>query len=217
MLLAESPMCFQRTLAKVLGLEKAIVLQQLTYLLNDPKNGKVHEGHRWIYNSYKEWRDDFFPFLSERTIERIFVELEQGSLIVSAQLEGKFSRKKSYRLNEGGILHLTSERIQEAEKDHAAKLAAYHPAKLAASRTKKTNNKEDYDREPIPQKVIGVSIPSPSATELHPKRGRKEPMEIEITASKTYSDKQLLTMSSPPRDVSGAVRWHALRGNNFDE
>jgi hypothetical protein len=126
LLINESPFCFQPKLAQYLGLEQAIVLQQVAYLLSRNGNGKVIEGDRYIFNTYEQWQSDFFPFLSERTIRRIFTELETKSLVVAIQPEGAMSRRKYYRLG-AGCRHLTIERINEQlglkQDDDEAKLA----------------------------------------------------------------------------------------------
>jgi hypothetical protein len=108
----DSPFCFQPALAKYIGLNQAIVLQQLSYLLSRECNGRFIDGERWVFNTYEKWRDHFFPFWSVPTIQRIFAELEDRALVVSCQPEGSISRRKYYRLG-AGCLHLTKERIAE--------------------------------------------------------------------------------------------------------
>ena len=44
-------------LAKSVGLEEAIVIQQLHYWLQ--KSGKLFENNLWIYNTFNEWAKQF--------------------------------------------------------------------------------------------------------------------------------------------------------------
>lgn len=103
LLLDEPPLILLPSLANRIGLNEAIILQQLHFLLRMPKNGKVHKGKRWIYNTYAGWRAQYFPFWSEKTIERILGRLEKLDLVESCQPEGRRSRRKHYRLNEEAI------------------------------------------------------------------------------------------------------------------
>lgn len=100
LLISEPPLQVLPTLAEAIGLENAIVYQQLYYLLRKPEFGRVVNGKRWIFNTYADWHA-MFPFWSERTIRRIFESLETMHLVESCQPEQGISRRKYYRLNEG--------------------------------------------------------------------------------------------------------------------
>ena len=57
-------------LAVILGdLNQAIVLNQLNYWLEINKAANKHfiEGKYWVYNSYNEWKNNNFPYWSEKT------------------------------------------------------------------------------------------------------------------------------------------------------
>lgn len=104
LLMDDEPLQVLPKLATILGLEEAIIIQQLWYWLNPKrKAGKVIDGQRWIYNTYKEWRESNFPFWSEIHIKRLFLNLEKAGIIVSCQPEGRMSRRKYYRLNEAFV------------------------------------------------------------------------------------------------------------------
>ena len=101
LLIDEQPLILLPSLAKVLGLELAVLVQQLHFLLSIPKCGRVIEGEKWIWNTYKEWQKEAFPFWSQRVIRRLFTEAEEQFLVISSQPEGWGSRRKYYRLNKG--------------------------------------------------------------------------------------------------------------------
>ncbi len=87
------------SLAKVIGLNEAIVLQQLHYWLNNPKVGIEKQGEKWIFNTYEEWVENF-PFWSVSTIKRIFTSLEEQGVVISAQLDAKQrDMTKFYRID----------------------------------------------------------------------------------------------------------------------
>lgn len=100
LLIEESPLTFQPSLAVAIGINEAIVLQQVHYWINNPKNkGYEQDGYKWVYNTYAEWKETNFPFWSENTIQRTFASLEDMGLIVSIQpMKGKYDRTKYYRI-----------------------------------------------------------------------------------------------------------------------
>lgn len=99
LLISRNPIVFNPELAQLIGLNNAIVLQKLQFLLREPRNGKDAEGHRWIYNTYEEWQKECFPFWSITTIQRVFSDLEEKGLVRSIQPEGRASRRKYYRVD----------------------------------------------------------------------------------------------------------------------
>jgi len=96
LLIQEHPLQVLPTLATLIGLNEAIVVQQIHYWLSG-KSGKMIDGRRWIYNGYKEWREQF-PFWSDDTIVRAFKGAEKKGIILSRQ-EKSFNRKKWYSLD----------------------------------------------------------------------------------------------------------------------
>ncbi len=101
LLIEESPLTFQPSLAVAIGINEAIVLQQVHYWITNAKNkGYEQDGFKWVYNTYAEWKETNFPFWSESTIQRIFTNLEDMGLIVSIQpMKGKYDRTKYYRID----------------------------------------------------------------------------------------------------------------------
>lgn len=96
LLIAEPPLQVLPSLAVAIGLNEAVIVQQVHYWITG-KSGKVIDGQRWIYNGYKEWREQF-PFWSEDTIQRAFRSAENQGVIVSAHQKG-FDRRKLYRID----------------------------------------------------------------------------------------------------------------------
>jgi hypothetical protein len=89
------------SLAQIIGLDEAIVIQQLHYWLNNSKSeGRIDEnGEKWVYNTYAEWKENNFPFWSEDKIQRIFLSLEKQGVVISAQLDAKKrDMRKFYRI-----------------------------------------------------------------------------------------------------------------------
>jgi phytoene dehydrogenase-like protein len=102
LLINEPPLQVLPSLAVAIGLDEAIVVQQLHYWLTNPKNeGRVdEEGNKWVYNTYDDWKEDNFPFWSADKIQRIFLDLEKTGIVIARQLDAKKrDMRKFYRLD----------------------------------------------------------------------------------------------------------------------
>jgi len=93
LLLDERPLIILPSLATAIGLNEAIVMQQLHYWLENENSGIVEDGRRWIYNTYAQWAANF-PFWSDKTIRRIINGLEESGMILATD---KFNKDRSDR------------------------------------------------------------------------------------------------------------------------
>lgn len=104
-LLEEPPILVYPTLAVYMGINKAVVFQQLHFLQNNQKTAKNEhnfvDDRYWVYNSYQQWKDQYFPWLSISTLKGIFIELEDDDkLIISRQsVKNKSDRRKWYTID----------------------------------------------------------------------------------------------------------------------
>lgn len=80
LLIDDYPIQVLPKLATVIGLNEAIILQQLHYWLNS-KSAKMIKGKRWIHNTYEEWQGQF-PFWSVATVKRTLTSLSKQNLII---------------------------------------------------------------------------------------------------------------------------------------
>lgn len=94
LLISESPLQVLPSLAVAIGLNEAIILQQIHYLL--PLASTCKNGKKWVYKSIKEWKSEQFPFFSEPTIKRAFNELKKLELIEVKQLSNDKCNKVNY-------------------------------------------------------------------------------------------------------------------------
>lgn len=71
-----------KKLAVVIGLNEALVLQQIHYWIeiNKKSNRNFHEGRYWTYNTINEWQKGF-PFWSTSTIKRILKKLRDMKIV----------------------------------------------------------------------------------------------------------------------------------------
>ncbi|WP_418565830.1 hypothetical protein [Peptacetobacter sp.] len=93
---------FNRKIAKVIGLNEAIVLSCINrYLLeNERKNINYIYNRYWISKSIKDWQKNDFSFWSEKTVKRIFSSLEGIGLLIGYKFEKiNFDHTKWYTIN----------------------------------------------------------------------------------------------------------------------
>jgi hypothetical protein len=97
LLFNEPPLVISPTLAIEIGLNEAIILQQLHYWLQ--KSEHFYEGRRWIYNTYQQWVEQF-PFWSEKTIKRTITSLESKGYVITGNFnKAGFDRTKWYSID----------------------------------------------------------------------------------------------------------------------
>jgi DnaD/phage-associated family protein len=98
LLIDDNPILVLPKLAEAIGLNEAIFVQQLHFWLNNKKT-KERNGKKYVYNSYKMWKDQM-PFWSESTIKRTVKSLEESELVVREYFsKGTLNRTSWYTLN----------------------------------------------------------------------------------------------------------------------
>jgi len=98
LLLEEYPLVVLPALASKVGLNEAIILQQIHYWTTKSKTEAF--GFKWIYNTIEDWQKQF-PFWSDRTIRRGIDSLKEQGLIQTAKhiTGNKFDHVLFYRVN----------------------------------------------------------------------------------------------------------------------
>lgn len=96
-LINEPPLLILPSLAKSIGLNEGILLQQIHYWLRISKHDRG--GYRWIYNTYAQWLEQF-PFWSEKTLRRTVKKLEDKEIIISTiEFNQSINKTKWYRID----------------------------------------------------------------------------------------------------------------------
>lgn len=103
LLIDEPPLQVLPSLANKIGLNEAIVLQQIHYWLrtfqSSGKKDHLKDGKWWVYNTYDEWQDNF-PFWGIGVIRRAIRNLEKNGLLISKEFNAtKGDRTKWYSID----------------------------------------------------------------------------------------------------------------------
>lgn len=118
LLINEQPLQVLPSLAVKVGLNEAIILQQLHYWseLNRQQNKNFYNGYYWVYNTYEDWQKQF-PFWSAKTIQRAITKLEKLGLVVSDNFNKvKMDRTKWYRIDYEALRKLEDSRIGQNDQ-----------------------------------------------------------------------------------------------------
>lgn len=108
----EDILLVNRRLAAIIGLNEAIVLQQIHYWVKKRGGGVEHQGARWVFNSLERWQEQF-PFWSQDTVKRALAALKSKGLVRVEKLSEVGRDRTNYytidykqvALLEAGILH----------------------------------------------------------------------------------------------------------------
>ncbi|EWG12918.1 conserved phage C-terminal domain-containing protein [Cytobacillus firmus] len=104
LLVNERPMLILPSLAEKVGLNEAVLIQQIHYWL--VKSRHIKEGRKWIYNTYKDWKKQM-PFWSHATIGRTIRSLEEMGFLISANFNSsKMDKTKWYTIDYKKIAEL---------------------------------------------------------------------------------------------------------------
>lgn len=146
LLINESPLQVLPSLAARIGLNEAIILQQIHYWISRP-GAQERDGRRWVYNSTVEWQDQFI-WWSVDTIGRALLKLERAGLLISGCYnEAKFDRTKWYTIDYDALEALTGDPLPPRP---SAKMRDALP-QLAATTTADSGNVDRNLRQPIPE------------------------------------------------------------------
>lgn len=88
------------SLVGMIGLNEAIVLQQVRYRLGDDLRPHVRDGRRWVRDPLERWQERDFPFWEIDTLRRAFQSLEARGLLRSEQFDKQLrDRTKWYTID----------------------------------------------------------------------------------------------------------------------
>jgi TFIIE alpha subunit len=118
LLFDEPPLVVSPTLARVIGLQEAIVLQQIHYWAAHSKT--VHDGRRWVYNTYEEWAVQF-PFWKPESIRKIVANLRDERLIDIEKLSSdRANRTNYYAINYDRLREIAGSKTKDHPEESTA-------------------------------------------------------------------------------------------------
>lgn len=125
LLIDEAPLQVLPSLALKIGLNEAIVLQQVHWLCNHDNNVTKEYDHVWIKRTAEEWHDKTFKFWSIPTIRRILKNLIDGKYLKTTTdlSEDKRDRTLWYAVDYDSLNasdqvdHMTTDQVDQITSD----------------------------------------------------------------------------------------------------
>lgn len=139
LLLDETPIVLQPTLAVTIGLNEALFIQQLHYWINYSHH--IFDGRKWVYNTFDKWQEKL-PFISTSTIKRIIKKIKSEKILLTANFNAStWDRTIWYSIDYDVLNRYIAEKIDLAR--NAKEEAAYfNPA-----------TGEEYPLESVPENL----------------------------------------------------------------
>lgn len=132
LLISESPLQVIPSLAAEIGLNEAIVLQQIHYLSMAHDAVEI-EGEMWVKRSLSELVD-IFPFWCEKTLKNIFKKLKHEGLIITRKHGNAFDRCNYYTVVHEHLHHLSGEtKTRKDEANNARSMGQDLPDQIGQS------------------------------------------------------------------------------------
>jgi hypothetical protein len=162
LLLNEEPLIILPGLAEEIGLNEAIVIQQIHYWLK--RTNHYYDEKLWVYNTYEEWQEQF-RWWSISTIRRTLKNLEDMNLVISGNYNRlPIDKTKWYTINYDLIEGLSSPSVQYEQSKRSKRTVegsnVNRPLpEITTETTTKTTNIRDKKNSPKPKPRFDESSP----------------------------------------------------------
>ena len=212
LLINEPPLQVLPSLAKKIGLLDAIILQQIHFLCGISRNEK--DGHYWVYNTIKNWHEEYFDFSSYRSVERALSALEKKGLLVSTAEYNKMAidRTKWYRVDYDILYQLSIEIDASNPPEHIP--SSRQIGGMTSRQIGGSNNQENTHKTTTDTLVTSSDDDASSAIKTKKIRSTKPKAPVtdiydaynEVLGDKL--PKALILTDARKRDI--AARWNEL-------
>ncbi len=184
LLINESPLQVQPSLAKAIGLNEAVFLQQLHYWLGVSKF--VRDEKKWVYNTYDEWLDQF-KYMSLSTLKRTIKSLKDQGLLCVEQFDNKRSNQVNYYAINYEVLNKIGEENSQA-------IDSIDEVKMSQCNGSKWNDglgqNEPMDKVKMNQSPLGQNEPicntrdsQETSQENNKKKNKFDAAQVELPAN----------------------------------
>lgn len=210
LLISEHPLMVLPELAKAIGLNEAIILQQVHYWLGRSEN--IKDGHRWVYNSYPQWQEQF-PFWGINTIKRSIYSLEESGLLVSGNYnKAKMDKTKWYRIDYNRLSEVEAEHFPSAQNGSIVvpKRVDERPNvdRPIPETTTKTNSSEAIQPKAY-RKRLGVRTSEEKVLVNHPFQAKAEYVMAKLQTPPHLKTSVLKACKERPELIDDAVTFAA--------
>jgi len=207
LLINEPPLMVLPSLAKAIGLNEAIFVQQIYFWMHNATTAPMmprwakqdDDGRVWIRGGFDEWGRRNFPFWHSDSIRKIAGRCEEEGVLLSAKLgENSFDQTKWYTVDEGYFIRIDPDDgsgshpddgsgcsiLEDIEEEEEGKKISFAKAKGNKGKSKKQTAAVTEDTNAYPNLPF-VSEEKPTLTV----KGNKNPKTFKSAAA-TPADRQ---------------------------
>jgi hypothetical protein len=160
LLISEQPLLIMPKLAVKIGLNEAILTQQIHYWLQ--KSDKVRDGKKWIYNTHDSWLEQF-PFWSKPTLKRVIASLKKQGIITTGNYNNiKMDRTIWYTIN---YSHPICSGVADAYQDSPKQLETHTDQPLDQYDLTIGSDCTQQEINMTPSHKLNMTSPIPETTE----------------------------------------------------
>jgi hypothetical protein len=144
LLLDESPLLVQQTLAAWIGLNEAIFIQQLHYILTQHDSmGKFADGKKWYRDKARDFSVKYFAFWDESIVKRIIANLRADGLLLARSDLNKNPQDRSlwYSINYDAL-----DKIDSPVERISNKIGLRKKARQVRTEKEQANKSSDYTK-----------------------------------------------------------------------
>lgn len=179
---------FSAELAKVIGLNESIFLQQLHYWLTKKEEKQdsrtVHDGYTWYYCTQNEWKQQF-PFWSVSTIKRIITNLRKNNYIIIENHNRKgYDKTNWFRINYQALEDIPAGQNELVDGSDIPK-GQFEPMEVTGDNIPSGQNEpmREVQNEPIHEVKMNQPIPKISTEISLPQNNdKRERNEKDVSA-----------------------------------
>lgn len=189
LLINEPPLQVLPSLAAAIGLNEALLLQQLHYWL---RHAKVeHDGKMWIYKNLDKWKEQDFPFWSKNTIRRAVKSLNDKDLILVEKLaQNSFDRVNHYTINYAELMKIELKTPQKPDVIEQPKMGASSSADWAQEQPKMGLSE---------QPKMGASLREQQET--NKESGHTQKIEGDVLAVRDQNAESIMNWQQPSKET----------------
>jgi len=171
------PKVINTQLACLIGLNEAIVIQQLHYWLERNKTTATnfHDGLYWTYGTIQEYRDRDFPFWSFDTVKRTLAKLIKLGFVIQGNFnKWKLDQTKWYSIDYAAVDEWINQNAQNRDNPPIVQNAPMEQGGLphcnGANSANATGQNPPMQQSILPQS-IGADCPAPSVQDAQIQQG----------------------------------------------
>lgn len=189
LLINEPPLQVLPSLAAAIGLNEALLLQQLHYWL---RHAKVeHDGMMWIYKNLDKWKEQDFPFWSKNTIKRSVKSLKDQNLIFVEKLApNSFDRVNHYTINYAELMKIELKHHQKPEATEQPKMSSSNKSDWAQEQPKMSSSHE-------PKMISSLR----EQQETNKESGHTQKIEGDVLAVRDQNAESIMNWQQPSKET----------------